>query len=425
MDEFYVGCLGVAAVWLFTLALAEPLERRTFRWACTASSLAAIWLAFLTKETAPALIAVAGAAWVASVFGVGDLLSKRNRGLCGMYFVAQLALVLLLMWFRKTSSAVPIAKGFYTSAYQIRPDVMLATAVKYADVIWNAFQFLTLIAFALWIWRVLLRICGKRELDAWDGWAFVGLAWFTPFLVGLLPWKLPLARYLGAAMPGLALFIATTIGKFLHDTKPSPGIRHAIGIVAVRWLVIVNLAFLPISTVVRTYNYTIFRHDYDHAALAVVETLASHAPMGARLYASFPANFLSCFREMNRLFPLLFGRCDLHLLYINSPNRPKPRPGDYLLTFAREGSPRNIELTLPASFQAKTLSQVGNRVSLLSTFQYDRHLLNAYPDAPFFNAAVRLGIKLPHYLGMHTDQRRTLFAWERSLVEWRIYRFEK
>lgn len=425
MDEFYVGCLAVLGVWLFCLALGRPAQQRMQRGAFTAASLGCFWLAFLTKETAPALIGAGATALGMSCFGAGHLLSKRNRSLCATWFVSQALLVAWLAYLRSVSSARPVSAGHYTSAYQVDPGVMLATAIKYADAVWNAFQFLPLIALGLAGWRLWLWMRGRRALDAWDGWGLVGLAWFSAFVVGLLPWKAPLARYLGAGVPGLALFIAAMAGSFLRDTSPSTSAPRAAGRTALRWLLLANLAFVPVSSVVRTYNYTLFRHDYDRSAMNVMATLAAHAPAGARLYINCPPGFSGIYREMKLLLALLFDRRDLTLAYINDAARPEPRPGDYLLAYAREGSPRNIEVHLPPSFHAQTLPRLAGRLSLLSTFRYDRHLLNSYPDAPLFNAVARLGIRLPDYAGMQTGHRRALFAWERSLVEWRIYRFER
>jgi len=425
MGEFYVAFFAVLGVWLFCLALERPGDQRVARAAFTAASLASFWLAFLTKETAPALISIGAAAWLGSLAGAGHLLSKRNRSLCATWLASQVLLVLWLASLRSTSNALPLSAGHYTTLYQVQADVMLATAVKYADVVWNGFQFLPLIAFGLMLRRLWLWMRGRRALDPWDGWAWIGLAWFAAFVAGLLPWKAALARYLGAAVPGLALFLAATVGSFLRDTMPSGSAPRSRGRTALRWLLIINLAFVPVSAVVRTWNYTIFRHDYDHAAHRVMETLAAEAPPGARLYVNVPADSEFYFREMEPLLKILHRRDDLRVIHHHRASRPEPRPGDYLLTFVREGSPRNIEMTLAARFRDVPLARLGDRLTLLKPVCYDRHLLNAYPDAPFFNLAVRLGVKLPDYVGMQTGHQRALFAWERSLVEWRIYRFDR
>ncbi|MFA5190382.1 MAG: hypothetical protein WC740_06635 [Verrucomicrobiia bacterium] len=80
---------------------------------------------------------------------------------------------------------------------------------------------------------------------------------------------------------------------------------------------------------------------------------------------------------------------------------------------------------MPESFHTSTLDRLKDHLSLVQRFRYERQLLSSYPDAPIFNLVARTGIRLPDYLGMKPEHRRALFMREPSLVEWRVYRFEK
>lgn len=80
---------------------------------------------------------------------------------------------------------------------------------------------------------------------------------------------------------------------------------------------------------------------------------------------------------------------------------------------------------LPESFHTAALNQLEDRLSLIQRFRYERHLLGSYPHAPISKLVAQAGIPLPNYLGMKPEHRRSLFTHEPSLVEWRVYRFEK
>ena len=132
------------------------------------------------------------------------------------------------------------------------------------------------------------------------------------------------------------------------------------------------------------------------------------------------------FDEMTIFLNLLFGRGDLTQFNYNKPLRPDPRTGDCLLVYVREpNTPRSTEMWLPESFHTATLNQLKNRLKLVQTFRYERRLFSSYPDAFVFNLVASAGIQLPDYLGMNPRHKRALFMREPSLVEWRIYRFER
>ncbi|MBI5397760.1 MAG: hypothetical protein HZA91_20875 [Verrucomicrobia bacterium] len=425
MDEFYVSSLTVASLWCLTWAFELPPAAKARRAAGLAAAAMLLVPSYLAKETSVALMGLAGAIWLACWRNAGGLLARRNLALSAGYLAAHGAIFVMWLLARQAAAVAAIHEGVYSSGYQVSASVMISTAVKYADVVWNGCQLLFPVALVFLLWRLSRWLRGRRELDARDGWAFVGLCWFGSILAVLLPWKSPLARYLGSGQPGLALLVGIMTWTLLEQAGSAVGATRNWRWRAIRWLVLGNLALLPVIALVRNYNYFVFRHDFDRAAFGVIETLAAQAPARVRLYMDLPAEEPFYFTEIPLLLRVLFGRDDFEQFNFNGPSRPEPRPGDYLLLFAREGSPRGTEITLHPSFHDRTLRHWGDRLGLVREIRYDRRLLNAYPDAPLVNTVARLGIKLPDYLGLKAGQRRALFACERSLVEWRIYRFER
>jgi hypothetical protein len=250
----------------------------------------------------------------------------------------------------------------------------------------------------------------------------VGLCWFLAFWSILLPWKHPLARYIGPAVPGLCLFVGVMVSRLLEEVAGMrPWWKPAL-----RWVLLANLPVLALAGLIRNYNYFIFRHDFDLSAARARQSLAQHAPPNARFFVNLPPENERIFDEMAKLLRVLHGRPDLELTSFNAPGRPEPKPGDCFLVFVREpATPRSTEMCLPESFHAAALEQLKDRLKLVERFRFERQLWSSYPDAPIFNLVSRAGLRLPDYLGMKSGHRRAMFMREPSLVEWRVYRFEK
>ena len=424
--SFYPTFCAVFSLWCMTRALSRPPERAGHRRLAFAAAVAVLVPAYFTKETSMAFAGLGLGLFAACCVGAGGLLARRNRALTGAYLAAHLAMAAAWFLLRGIAGIKSISGGDYTSNYAVSPIIMLATAFKYADVVWNGFQFLTIIALGLFVSRVLRRLKMRQPLDAVEGWFLVGACWFGATLTMMLPWKYPLARYLGPGVPGLAMAVGLMLWDALRKTGavPDAGRRH--GEQWLRWVVVANLAVLPAITAIRNYHYLVFRHDFDRSAFQVVETVAQTAPARARLFMNVPTDSAYMFDEMMIFMRLFFGREDLTQFNYNKRPHPEPQAGDYFLVFVREpATPRSTEMLLPESFHTAALGQLKDRLKLAQRFHYERRLLNSYPDAPIFNLVARAGFKLPDCLGMNPAHKRALFMWEPSLVEWRVYRFEK
>jgi len=424
-SSFYPLAFALPSLWCVVRAFSTASERVVLRWTLIVLSGVLLVPATFTRETSVAFAGFAAALVIGCLLGIEPLLTRRNLALAVGHLAAHLAVALAWYVLKQMTGVQPISAGGYTSDYQLSAGVFIATAFKYADVVWNGYQLLFPIALVLIGQRLWSWARGRRVLDSWDGWALVGLCWFAAVLAILLPWKHPIARYLGSGVPGLALFVGVTLWRFLSESASNRSGARLPGTQWVRWVVIANLAILPAISLVRNYNYLIFRHDYDLAGFQVVGTVAKEAPPHARLFMNMPADSQFIFNEMMKLLRILHGRADLAQVNFNATGRPEPRRGDFLLVYVREpATPRSTEASLPESFHAATLERLKDRLSFVSRFRYERQLLNSYPDAPVFNLVTRLGIQLPDYLGMKPEHRRALFMREPSLVEWRIYRFE-
>ncbi len=422
----YPTVFAVVSMWFFVRSLDEPPERTGWRWLTFAMAAATLAPAYFVKETSMAFTGLGLGLFAACWVGAGDLLARRNRVLTGAYLAAQLATVAAWFLLRGIAGIKSISGGVYTSDYSTSPLVMLATAFKYADVVWNGFQFLAVIALALFAWRMLTRLRMRQPLEAIDGWSFAGLCWFGATLAIMLPWKHPIARYLGTGVPGLAMFVGLTLWGFFNETKQASASARQRGKKLLRGLIVVNLAILPVITAIRNYNYLVFRHDFDCAAFQTVQSVSQTAPANAKLFMNVPAESVFMFDEMMIYMRLFFGREDLAQINYNKFPRPEPQAGDCFLVYVREPeTPRSAAMWLPESFHTAALSQLKDRLKLMECFRYDRRLWSSYPDAPVFGLVAGAGFKLPDYLGMNPAHKRALFMRELSLVEWRVYRFEK
>ncbi len=424
--SFYPTFCAVFSLWCMTRALSMPPDCAGPRRLVFAAAVAVLPLAYFTKETSMAFTGLGFGLFAACVMGAGGLLSRRNRALTGAYLAAHLAMAAAWFLLRGIAGIKPISGGDYTSNYSVSPPLMLGTAFKYADIVWNGFQFLAIIALGWFVFRALRRLKMRQPLDAVEGWSLVGACWFGATLTMMLPWKYPLARYLGPGVPGLAMFVGLMLWDALRKTGVAPDAGRHHGKNLLRWIVVANLAVLPAITAIRNYHYLIFRHDFDCSAFQVVETVAQTAPARARVFMNVPADSVYMFDEMMIFMRLFFGRDDLIQFNYNRRPHPEPQSGDYFLVFFREpATPRSTEMLLPESFHTAALSQLKDRLKLTQCFHYERQPLNSYPDAPIFNLVARAGLKLPACLGMNPAHKRALFMREPSLVEWRVYRFEK
>jgi hypothetical protein len=419
---FYPTVFATVSLWLMIRALETAGARRWLFWLASAALYIPV---YFTKENSLAFLGIAAAILLACRAGAGRLLDRRNLPLAAVNLAAHAGLIAVWFILRKLVAVPAVAAGGYTSDYAVAPGVMLATAFKYADVFWNSLQLLTPLALTILLRRLWLWRRKRQALDDADGWAFVGLCWLGSVLMMMLPWKHPIARYLVAATPGIALFVGLTLYRFLPQTTPATGEPPSRRRRVARWLIVGNLAVLPFITLIRNYDYFVFRHDYDRAAFTVIETLGRDAPRDARLFMNLPAGSYSIFQDIVRLLALLHGRADVRQFNYNDPGRPDPRPGDYLLLFTREPPGRTPEMALDGAFHQDALKQLGDRLRLVTHARYDRMLLRCHPDAPIFNAVAQAGLPLPDYLGMHKTQRRGFIQRERSLVEWRVYQFER
>ena len=420
---FYPAALAVASLWCMARGLALPNERGAMRAGWLLAAITCLVPAYFTRETCIALIGLGGGVLLACAVGAGELLAHRNRRYAAIYLAGHVALA--LGWFggRYLAGIKAIAAGSYSQDYQLNPVVMAATAFKYGDVLWNGMMLLFPAALLLFGWRLWLWARGRISLDDRDGWGWVGLCWFLAFWSVLLPWIHPLGRYIGPAVPGLCLFVGVTVSRLFEGTATGP---RPWWMPALRWVLLANIPLLALSGFIRNYNYFIFRHDFDMTAALARQTVARQAPPNARLFMNMPADSYGIFNETTKLLKVLDGRSDLTQVNFNAAGRPEPKHGDFLLVFVREpATPRGTEMWLPESFHTATLDRLKDRLSLVQRFRYERQLLSSYPDAPIFNLVARAGIRLPDYLGMKTEHRRALFMREPSLVEWRVYRFEK
>ncbi len=250
---FYPTVLATVSLWVMVRALATPRERSIQRWMLVLAAVALYVPAYYTKENSLALFGVAAALWVACLSRAGSLLNRHNLALVSVNLAAHICLAAGWFWLRSLLNIAPIASGSYTANYSPTPGVMTATAFKYSDTLWNGFQLLFPIALALFLWRLWLWIRGRRELDDYDGWAFVGLSWFACVIAFMLPWKSPIARYLVTGVPGLSLFVGFCLWRFLSQTsRPTAEIGSPTWPRTVlRWTVLANLALLPVVTLVR------------------------------------------------------------------------------------------------------------------------------------------------------------------------------
>lgn len=419
---FYPAALAVVSLWCMARGLALPGERAALRAGWLTAAVACLVPAYFTRETCMALIGLGAGLLLACVFGSGEVLGRRNLRFAAVYLAGHVAMA--LGWFagRHWAGIKAIAAGSYSQDYQLNPVIMAATAFKYCDVLWNGMMLLFPAAALLFGWRLWLWARGRLVLDDRDGWAWVGLCWFLAFWSILLPWKHPLARYIGPAVPGLCLFVGVTVSRLLEEVVgPRPWWKPAL-----RWVLLAHIPLLALAGFIRNYNYFIFRHDFDMSAALARQTVAQQAPPNARLFMNMPPDTEHIFNEMTKLLKVLDGRADLTQINFNAPGRPEPKQGDCFLVFVREpATPRSTEMWLPESFHTATLEQLKDRLKLVRRFRFERQLLSSYPDAPIFNLVASAGIRLPDYLGMNAEHRRALFTREPSLVEWRVYRFEK
>ncbi|MCX6908200.1 MAG: hypothetical protein NTY01_09175, partial [Verrucomicrobia bacterium] len=403
MGEFYQLALLLPSVWCLVAAMGAPMEKRLFRAGLTLAAGLWILLAFLVKETSLSFLALGGALVIACFIGCGELLSRRNRLLSGVYLGFHVLAALLWPIMKDASGVCSIKSGLYTSHYQPTLATIASTALKYGDMLWNGFQLLALVALGIFVCRLAVWARRRVRPDAYDGWAFVGLCWFAGLVIITLPWQLVNPYYLGPGLPGLCLFIGLMVWRFLAEpTEQTPPTRSW-GRLALRWLVVANLVLLPLIAGIRTNNYLIFKHDYSRATFDTIKTLALYAAPSARFFINVPAEHPGFFTEMVMLLTIVCNRPDLQDFYhCNKPGVPDPRAGDYLLTFTREpeGSSRPAAMAVPASFHDRTLNQFGDRIKLVRQIRYDRRLLACYPDAPIFNWVARTGVKLPDQLGM-------------------------
>jgi hypothetical protein len=423
-SAFYPTAFTLLSVWCVAGAFQQPPQHAMRRWLLVLAACLFAVPPLFTKESGLALSGLAATICIACCLNAGPALSRANLPAGAVYLVANLLIAAAWFYLKNALGTRPIAAGNYSSNYQFSPPVLAATAFKYGDVVWNGFLLLAPVAAVLWARRFWLWLRGRLHPDTLDGLSLVGLGWFASILAIMLPWKSPLGRYLGIGLPGLSLFVGLTLWRLIAPAKddapasPSP-LRSVL-----RWVVYANLVVLPVIAGIRTTNYLIFRHDFDHAADRTIQTLAREAPRNARLFMNTPRDAYDCFHEMLIWLRLLHNRGDLAHCNYNAMNRPEPRPGDCLLVFVREPQGRGVEAFLPESFHHETLSRLDGRLRLIDRHRYERRLLNAYPDAFVFNLVAAAGIRLPGYLGMNADQKRAFIMWEPSLVEWRIYQFQ-
>ena len=420
---FYPAAFVVVSLWCVVHGLALPRERAALRTSWLLAAITCLVPAYFTRETCMALIGLGAGLLLACAIGTDDLLARRNRCFSAVYLAGHI--VLALGWFagRQMAGVKAIATGGYSQDYQLNPAIMAATAFKYCDVLWNGALLLFPAALLLWGWRLWLWARGRVALNKRDGWGWVGLCWFLAFWSILLPWKHPLARYIGPAVPGLCLFVGVTVSRWFEEaaTSPRPWWKPVL-----RWLLLANLSLLALSGFIRNYNYFIFRHDFDTTAALARRTVAQQASPNARFFMNLPADSSHIFNEMTKLLVVLDGRSDLAQFNFNSSDRPEPRSGDFLLMFIREpATPRSVELWMPESFHTATLNRLKGRLSLVQSFPYTRRLWSSYLDAPIFNLVAQAGIRLPDYVGMLAEHKRALFMCEPSRVEWRVYRFKE
>lgn len=420
---FYPAGLTVVSVWCMARGLALAENHIASRAGWLLAAIACLVPAYFTRETCIALVGLGVGLWLACIAGTGNVLGRRNLRFATFYLAAHVVLVMAWLAGRHLAGVKAIAAGSYSQDYQVNPLVMIATAFKYGDVLWNGMMLLFPAALLLAGWRFWLRAQGRISLDDRDGWACVGLCWFLAFWSILLPWKHPLARYIGPAVPGLCLFVGVTVSRLFETVAASPRSRW---MTVLRWVLLANIPLLALSGFIRNYNYLIFRHDFDMAAALARRTVAQQAPPNARLFMNMPPDTAHMFNETTQLLKVLNGRSDLTQFNYNASGRPEPKRGDFFLVFVREpATPRGTEMWLPESFHTANLDRLKDRLSLVQRFRFERQLLSSYPDAPVFNLVAQAGIQLPDYVGMKPEHRRALFMREPSLVEWRVYRFEK
>lgn len=412
---FYPHAVAVLSLWIVARTMSLSRERGGARHGWMAMAIVILPLAYFTKETSIGLLGMPVGILVACGLETGNVFVRRNLRLGWAYLAGHLTFAASWFVLKHVCNTLDITSGNYTQNYRVSLGVFAVTGGKYADVFWNGFQFLGIVALVCFAMRLWGHVRGRRLMDSWDGCAIVGFCWLGSTLALILPWTLAAARYLLPGMGGLCLFVAPMLLRTWTDCARGRALW-------IRALLLANALLLPPIALCRNINFFMFRHDYDRTTFSVIETVARHLPRGGRIYENTPTvTSARIFSDIPAILGVIFDRPGIPHFNLQAPDRPDPRPGDLILMFSRDATLRSMEPFVPESFHAPAVRQLDGRVRLLRHFRVKRRLPNSYPDAPFWMMAKVMGFGLRKYVGEEEVMRRGFFMWQDVFVDWRVY----
>jgi hypothetical protein len=328
----FASC-GPAVEAFYTLSKAEPLQmlwigaallataasarepRRGGRTVLVALATAALLLAYTTKETSVALIAVS-LGWVIIEWSAGmPRPAPRFAVTFAAVNVMAAATFVLLRW---RYAARPLAEGWYTRAYSLAPDTLGPALFRIAAWIVRDFAFL------LPLLAVAVVLLARRE-GAWRRPVLYACVWMVGWLGVYAPWPATFEYYLLPFAFGAAMFAGMMIDG-LWRVAARPG---SIGTRRVAWATLVASTLLWIAALVNAAGDARVQLAVDRANAAVVDFLAG-LPRGSRVVLN-TTDAHEYFHELPLHLAEIKRRPDLVVQRVGMSAPSAPAPADIVV----------------------------------------------------------------------------------------------
>lgn len=219
--------------------------------------------------------------------------------------------------------------GYYTSSYQFSPAVIQNSFTAYLKILLDSF-WPVLVFIGILFFLSLVRLIKAKKIIFERLLQFSFLISFLSFLVVLLPWGIPMPRYLETSLLFLVLFMGIEVGYFLKNKN--------LNVNLFRYSKLFILTFIFLLLMIfngpRMYNYAQDTIRGQRNIAKMLSYLASNIPENGRIYWNISDREWTkeLVMQINLLLNNAYVRPDLKVEYLDENKFKQLEDGDIIMS---------------------------------------------------------------------------------------------
>lgn len=314
-EDKLVLCLAFSLALLYGAAASEDQKKR---WFLIASSILALFFAFLTKETAVIMVPIS-ALWLGNVW-----LQQKSKKISswavkvkGVYFVGSLISCAIVIWLRRLFGIGFVSGGNYAANYRLDWEVIQTGSLNTLHLFIRDYAYILPILLLVILWLFYdYRYSGGYGIHRLGYFAFDVLIWIAGWAAILVPWPadfryyyLPVAFGV-ATISGVGLSLAIRLLRRSGFQQPPPAWLKSLAllcIVLTSGALIVTLGNLQTDARVQT--------TVDAKNAAFIDYLVGNTSLNGHVWINFMEN--EYFVETKLHTQTLKQRPDVHFHTMN------------------------------------------------------------------------------------------------------------